>query len=201
MATILRVEQVIKTYCMGEVSVPALRGIDVALERGDLCVRGRRASTRDKRGTLSASVTYMRIPHALLLLTLAGCGGMMTGPGAVRGAFEDAIEEDQTHLSAARTVTTMPAMFGEVDRHTSRMDAIMRDMRTHMASMRHCSGIDSMMELTDRMHVELDAHAATIHEMAHMDDARTEVEHHVGAMGTMLGDMGTMLDATHCSGW
>ena len=38
MPTVLRVEQVTKTYRMGEVSVFALRGVDLTLEQGDLCV-------------------------------------------------------------------------------------------------------------------------------------------------------------------
>lgn len=145
----------------------------------------------------------MRTPHLLLILAaaLAGCGGMMTGSDAMRGAVGDAVDEDQTHLSLARTILTMPAMFDEVDRHTSRMDAIMDDMRMNMGSMQHCSGIESMINLRDGMRAELDAHAGTMHAMVDMDAARAEVESHVGTMGTMLGEMGTMLDGTHCSGW
>jgi hypothetical protein len=143
----------------------------------------------------------MRISHVLFVLVAAGCGGMMSGPDAMRGAVGDAVEEDQLHLTTARTIGTMPAMLDEVDRHTSRSDAIMDDMRSHMSSMQHCSGIGTMMDLRDGMRAELDAHAATMHAMTDMERARAEVEHHVGTMGTMLDDMGTMLDDSHCSGW
>ena len=145
----------------------------------------------------------MRIPNVLFILGMAipGCGGgMMAGSGDMRGAVGDAIDEGQTHVTAARTVATMQAMFDDVDRHTSRMDAIMDDMGTDMESMRGCSGIESMRNLRDGMRTELDVHTVTIHTLANIDDARAEVEHHVGTMGTMLGDMGTMLDGTHCSG-
>lgn len=145
----------------------------------------------------------MRMPHVLLILSvaLAGCGGMMIGTDAMRGAVSDAVDEDQTHLASAGAALTIPAMLTEVDRHTSRMDAIMDDMRSHMGSMQHCSGIGSMMDLRDGMRVEVDAHAVTMHTMVDIATARAEVEHHVGTMGTMLGDMGTMLDGMHCSGW
>lgn len=132
---------------------------------------------------------------------LAGCGDMMTGHDAMRGAIDDAVDEDQLHRSAARAVTTIPAMDGEVDRHTSRMTAILDDMRGHMGSMQHCSGVGSMMELRDGMRVELDTHAATLRATVNLDDARVEVEHHVGTMDGMFGDMETMLDGTRCGGW
>jgi len=145
----------------------------------------------------------MQLTHAILLVGafLAGCGGMMTGSDAMRGAVGDAVDEDQHHLTAARTVTSKPAMFDEVDRHTSRMTAITDDMRTHMASMQDCSNIESIMDLRDGMRAELEMHAATMHAATDLVDARAEVEHHVGTMGTMLGTMGSMLDRTHCSGW
>ena len=144
----------------------------------------------------------MRMPHVVLVLSaaLAGCGGMRIGTDAMRGAVTDAVDENQTHLSSAGAVLTMPSMFDEVDRHTSRMDAIMDEMRSHMGSMQHCSGIGSMMDLRDGMRVEVDAHAVTMHAMVDIAAARAEVEHHVGTMGTMLDDMGTMLDGMHCGG-
>ena len=146
----------------------------------------------------------MRISHVLFILGMAipGCGsGMMSGSDDMRRAVGDAIDEGQTHGSAARAVATMQAMFDDVDRHTSRMDAIMDDMGNDMDSMQHCSGIQSMRNLRDRIRTGLDLHAATIHTLTNMDDARGEVEDHVGTMGTMLGDMRTMLDGTHCNGW
>ena len=146
----------------------------------------------------------MRIMNTSLLAgaILVGCGGgMMIGPDAMRGAVGDAVDEDQQHLTAGRTVASLPAMLDEVDRHTSRMAAIMDDMRTHMASMQHCSGIESMMDLRHGMRMELDAHVATMHAETDLAEAGAEVEDHVGTMGTMLGDMGAMIEGTHCSGW
>jgi hypothetical protein len=73
-------------------------------------------------------------------------------------------------------------------------------MRSHMMSMQHCSGIQSIMNLRDGMQGEVDDHAATMHAMTDVGDARTEVEQHVGSMATMLGDMDMMLGGAHCSG-
>lgn len=146
----------------------------------------------------------MRISHLVLVLgaVLAGCGGtMMTGPDAMRGSLEDAADEDQMYLSVARAVTAMSAMLDEVDRHTSRMDAIMDDMRDRITSMQYCSNIRSMMNLRDGVLDELGAHGATMRAIANLDDARVEVEHHVGRMGTMLDDMDAMLAGMHCRGW
>jgi hypothetical protein len=148
-------------------------------------------------------VASMRIMNTILLAgaILAGCGRMMTGPDAMRGAVGDAVDEDQQHLTAGRTVASLPAMLDEVDRHTSRMTAIMDDMRMHMASMQHCSSIESMMDVRHGMRMELDAHVATMHAETDLVEASAEVEDHVGTMGRMLGDMGSILDGTHCSGW
>lgn len=132
---------------------------------------------------------------------LAGCGGMMMGTDGMRGAIGDAVDEDQQYLTRARAASSMPEMLGEADRHSSRMTLIMEDMGTHMASMRHCSDIESMMDLRDGMRIELDAHLATMHAETQISAARDEVEHHVGTMGSMLDDMGSMLDRTHCGGW
>ncbi len=144
----------------------------------------------------------MQSNHALLILDLliAGCSGtMMTD--RMRDDVGDTLAEDQQHLAASRTISSLPVMVEEVDHHTSRTIAIMDDMSSEMASMRHCSAIESMMALRDRMRAEVDAHAATMHAEPGVVEARAEVEHHVGAMGTMLGDMGAMLDGAHCSGW
>ena len=58
-----------------------------------------------------------------------------------------------------------------------------------------------MMELRDGMQLELDTHAATMNAETDLTEARAEVAHHVGTMSTMLDDMGSMLDGTHCSRW
>jgi hypothetical protein len=145
----------------------------------------------------------MRITNAVLALAalLVGCGGMMTGSNGMRGAIGDAIDEDQQYLAGARAASSMPEMLGEADRHASRMTLIMEDMGDHMASMHHCSDIDSMMDLRDGLRIELDSHLATMHAETQMSSARAEVEHHVLAMGSMLDHMGSMLDRMHCGGW
>ncbi|HEU0031872.1 MAG TPA: hypothetical protein VFQ53_14670 [Kofleriaceae bacterium] len=132
---------------------------------------------------------------------LAGCGGMMGSSDAIRDSVDDAIHEDAVHLAASRTITTLPSMMDETDRHTTRMIGIMGDMRTDMTSMQHCADFESMMDLRDGMRVELDSHATTMHAIDDVGAARREVELHVATMNMMLGDMGSMLDSTHCGGW
>lgn len=138
----------------------------------------------------------------LLILTaaLAACGGTMPGSEAMRSAISDAIAEDQIHLSNADVITMMPTMFDEVDRHTSRMNAIMASMGDHMMSMQHCSGIQPMMNLRESMRAEVSDHAASMHMMTDIGTARTDVEHHVSTMQAMLDDMGMMLDVMQCGG-
>ena len=135
----------------------------------------------------------------VLAATLGGCGTMMLGTDAMRGSVSDAVEEDQTHLTAARAAATMPDMLVEVDRHEGRMNMIMGDMTDHMSSMHGCSGLQSMMGLRNDMAVEMQAHDATMRGMSNVVDARTEVEHHVGTMHTMMDDMSNMLDGMHCN--
>jgi len=53
----------------------------------------------------------------------------------------------------------------------------------------------------DGMRVELDAHVGTMHAETELAAARAEVEEHVAMMGSMVDDMGGMLDRTHCGGW
>ena len=143
----------------------------------------------------------MRLVTLLFIVaaTTGGCSTMMLGTDAMRGSVSDAVEEDQTHLAAARAAATMPEMFVEVDRHEARMNAIMGDMTDHMSSMHGCSGIDSMMGLRDDMKAEMAAHDAAMRGMTNVTNARGEVEHHVGTMTTMMDDMGSMLDGMHCN--
>lgn len=138
----------------------------------------------------------------LLVASLAGCtGSMMTGSDAMHSSIRDAVEEDQTYQTAAHEATTMPAMLGEVDRHDSRLTVILGDMTTHMSSMTHCAAVPGMMNIRDDMRSELDAHIATMRGETVLGDALSEVDRHVGTMGSMLDDMGTMLDSSHCGGW
>ena len=124
---------------------------------------------------------------------------MMTGSGELRSSIRDAIDEDRTYQTDVHAATTLPEMMIDVDRHRTRIDAILGDMGMHMSSMMHCTGIGGMMYLRDGMASELDTHAATMHDELAVDPARTEADRHVGAMGTMLDDMGMMMDASHCS--
>ena len=134
-----------------------------------------------------------------LAFALPGCGLAMTSSDAMRGSVMDATAEQQRHLSTSREASTFPVLFEEVDRHVTEMDAIMDDMGGNMASM-HCSGVQGMMTLRDGMRAELVVHGATIHAMTDLGDARSEIEHHTGTMGTMLGRMGSMLDGMRCGG-
>ena len=143
----------------------------------------------------------MRITHVAMTIALAGCGGMMSGSESMRGSVDDAVEENQLHVSTADILTTMPAMYSEVDRHTARMRLIMTDMDDHMASFGHCGGMTSMMDVRDSMRGEVDAHAVTMHTMLDMTYARLEVRYHHDAMTVMLDDMNGMIGGMHCSGW
>ena len=123
---------------------------------------------------------------------------MMGDSTALRASIHDAIEEDQTYQTNVHAAATLPAMMIEVDGHRSRMDVILGDMGMHMSAMMHCSGIGGMMSLRDGMDSELATHVATMHDETAMDPARSEADRHVGAMGSMLDDMGSMMDASHC---
>lgn len=119
----------------------------------------------------------------------------------MRGSLADAVAENETHLSASRVATSLPSLLVEVDRHVARSKAIMQDMRSHMASMQDCSQIDAMSDLRDGMLAEIDAHASAMHAETDIDPAKADIAAHVETMTTMLDNMGTMLDATHCGGW
>lgn len=123
---------------------------------------------------------------------------MMSDSSALRSSIRDAIDEDQIYQTNVHAVVTLPAMMIEVDGHRSRMDGILGGMGAHMSTMMHCSGVGGMMNIRDDMSSELATHVATMHDESAMDPARGEADRHVGAMGSMLDDMGSMMDASHC---
>lgn len=136
----------------------------------------------------------------MLGAVLAGCAPMF-GPDAMLGVVGEVIAEDGRHLTAARSANSLASLVDDVDRHVARVHATMDDMRSNMNALQQCTEIEALRTLRDEMDSEADAHAEAMHAETDLAEAQAEVEAHVGTMGEMLGDMGTLLDGTRCRGW
>jgi len=135
----------------------------------------------------------------LILAAVGACGGTTTtSSDALRGNVADGLDEDQSYLAMAHTVTTMPAMLVVVDLHTTHIGVILGDMKDHMGTMQHCVGYGAMAGMRDDLQAEVGSHQAAMHAMTSLPTALTEVQHHVDAMQTMMNDMDGMLDGMHC---
>jgi hypothetical protein len=138
---------------------------------------------------------------ALVTMLLGGLLGacMMSDRDGMQDSLRDARNEDQIYLAESRAAGSMSTLVNDVDRHAGHMNIILDDMRAHMSSMHHCSGMGSMMDLRDGMQTEVNDHRTTIHAMSDMTAARAEAVHHVTIMDDMLDAMGMQLDGMHCS--
>lgn len=137
-----------------------------------------------------------------MMLGLAAChSGMMNDEQAMRGHLEETRRETTLHLTAARTVTTMPGMRDEMTRHRDGMVPMMNDIDSTMESMgSHCdgSGMGDMRAMYGDLDSEMVLHAASIDAIDALPAATTEVERHADAMFEMMDGMGGAMARMQC---
>jgi hypothetical protein len=135
----------------------------------------------------------------LILAAASACGSTTTtASDALRGNVADGLDEDQSYLAMANTVTTMPGMLVVVDLHTVHFGKILDDMNGHMDSMQQCMGYGPMAGMRDDLQAEVSSHQAAEHAITSVPAALTEIQRHVDAMQTMMTDMDGMLDGMSC---
>jgi hypothetical protein len=134
----------------------------------------------------------------LAIAILGGC--MMSSSDGMRDPLRDAQREQAVHATQSRAAADLPSLVAETDRHSAHMTVILDDMDDHMSTMRHCSGMGSIMDMRDVMQTEVEDHRTTMHAVAELTVARAEDEHYMAIMSDMLDDMDIQLDSMHCGG-
>ena len=126
---------------------------------------------------------------------------MMNDEEAMLGYLEDTRRETTHHLTAVRTVTTMPGMRDEMTRHRDGMGPMMIDIDTTMESMgSHCdgSGMDDLRAMHGDLDSEMLQHGATMDGIDALPAATTEVERHADAMFEMMDGMSGAMGRMRC---
>lgn len=138
----------------------------------------------------------------VMMFGISAChSAMMNDEEAMRGYLEDTRRETTHHLTAVRTVTTMPGMRDEMTRHRDGMGPMMIDIDTTMGSMgSHCdgSGMDDMRAMHGGLDSEMLQHAASMDAIDVLPEATTEVERHAEAMLAMMDGMGGAMGRMRC---
>ncbi len=125
-------------------------------------------------------------------LGAVGCNGsMMSDPERMRSMIDDARQENETHLIATDTASTLVQVRGEMTRHEGAMDGMTDMMDREMDGMSHCSGagMQDLRGMHDSMLGEMDQHAVVMGQAANMDAAAAEAVRHTGAMDAKLDGM------------
>ena len=136
------------------------------------------------------------------MLGLSAChSAMMNDEESMRVYLEDTRRETTHHLTAVRSVSTMPGMRDEMTRHRDGMGPMMIDIDTTMESMAsHCdgSGMDDMRAMHGDLDSEVLQHGTTMDGIDALPAATTEVERHADAMFVMMDGMSGAMGRMHC---